>query len=230
MTSPTIVPRSRLILFGVLAAFALVLVVASFLYEAQVERWRVQLYAPEPILPEPEFAELSPMVLDTFGTGELLYEAHEWIRSVWRACNTGALHSDPQWVPPPETPHGQMYMAGCQALAGHIDETRKIIANIDPYWTQQATGTVATTLFPAARQGRYELVGPGMELVLEHWPQMHSAIFYAGMGRLAIGDYAGARGQFVRLLETATPGSPPETMKEKARELLERIEETTNGQ
>jgi hypothetical protein len=31
-------------------------------------------------------------------------------------------------------------------------------------------------------------------------------------------------------LETATPGSPPETMKEKARELLERIEETTNGQ
>jgi hypothetical protein len=53
---------------------------------------------------------------------------------------------------------------------------------------------------------------------------MHSAIFYAAMGRLAIGDYDGARGQFVRFLETATPGSVPEARKEKARELLARIE------
>jgi hypothetical protein len=233
MTSAGVVPRQRLKLYGVLAVFALVIAIASFLYEAEVESWRAQLYAPEPILPEPEFAELSPMVLDTFETGELLFEAHEWIRSVWRACNTGALESDPQWTPPPPTSHGQMYMAGCQALAGRTEVSRQIIDEIDEYWRLQAAGTVATTLFPAARQGRYELVGPGMELVLEHWPHMHNAMFYAGMGRWATGDYPAAREYFTRFLETtATPGSVPEERRAKARELLSRIDvhEKMDGQ
>jgi hypothetical protein len=226
MISSIVVPRARLMLYGGLAVFALVIVIASFLYEAQVERWRVQLYAPRPTLPEPEFAELHPIVLDTFATGELRFEAHEWIRSVWRACNTAELESDPQWVPPPATPHGQMYMAGCQALAGRSDVSREIIDDIDEYWRLEAAGTVATTLFPAARQGRYELAGPGMELVLEHWPHMHSATFYAGMGRLAIGDYPAAREHFARFVETAAPGSVSEAMRSKARELLARIEES----
>jgi hypothetical protein len=206
-------------LYGGLAVFAVVGLGASFVYEARVAAWREQLYAPEPIPPEPEFYEMSTTTRDNFSE-ETRYFAERWIRSVWRACNTGALSTDPNWTPPPATDHGDMFLGACFALAGRFDETRRIIDDMDPNARLAATGILMNVVMPAARQGRYDVASPGLELGLEYWPEAQVSLFHGGLGRLARGDLEGARELFVRLLEFDSPGTLLEQMRAKARELI----------
>jgi hypothetical protein len=216
--------RPRLMLYAGLTAFALVGLVASLFYEAGVEATRLQMYAPEPVIPEPEFAEMYPTTLDGFGGVVSRFDADQWIRSMWRACNAGDLEADASWRPPPPTPHGQMYLAACVALAGQIERARDIIDALPEANRTEAAGVLSTATFPAARQERYEVAGPAMELVLEHWPTMEGAIFHAGRGRLATGDLDGARDYLLRYVATTTSGTVPDLQRAWARELLARID------
>jgi hypothetical protein len=206
-------------LYGGLAVFAVVGLGASFVYEARVAAWREQLYAPEPIAPEPEFWEMYMTTRDNFSE-ETRYFADRWIRSVWRACNTGELSADPAWIPPPATEHGDMFMAGCFALAGRINESRRIVDGLDEGERPAATGILIDVVMPAARQGRFEVASPALELGLQYWPQFQSARFHAGLGRLAVGDLEGARAFLVRVVQDETPGTFADQMRAKARELV----------
>src|SRR5438105_15882903 len=90
--------------------------------------------------------------------------------------------------PPPKTVAGAGYQAACYALAGHIDDARRVIDQLAADDRPRAAGIVFEVGHPVADAGDDRSAGPIMELVLEYWPNNYMALYHAGMSEYSLGQ------------------------------------------
>ena len=127
-----------------------------------------------------------------------------WFRRVRPYCNSVEVSVLQRHTPAPATLDGQGYRAACYALAGEIDQARRVIDALpaDDRW--RAAGIVFDVGHPVADAGDDRSAGPIMELVVDYWPNHYMALYHAGMAEYMLGQHALARQNlesFVRIYE-----------------------------
>ena len=119
-------------------------------------------------------------------------DADQWFRRMKPYCNSVEL----KFVnssPPPDTWQGHGYLAACYALAGKIDDARRVIDRIDQNDRIRAAGIVFNVGHPVADAGDDRAAGPIMELVIDYWPNHYMALYHAGMAEYMLGQSALAK-------------------------------------
>jgi hypothetical protein len=84
---------------------------------------------------------------------------------------------------------GAGYHAACFALAGRIDDARRIIDRLAPKDRHRAAGIVFDVGHPVADAGDDRAAGPIMELVIDYWSNHYMALYHAGMAEYMLGQY-----------------------------------------
>ena len=127
-----------------------------------------------------------------------------WFRRVRPYCNSVEVSVLQRHTPAPATFDGQGYRAACYALAGQIDEARRVIDALPADERWRAAGIVFEVGHPVADAGDDRSAGPIMELVVDYWPNHYMALYHAGMAEYMLGQHALARQNlqaFIRLYE-----------------------------
>ena len=114
--------------------------------------------------------------------------AEVWWRRVRPYCNAVEVRVLQRQTPPPSTTAGAGYMAACFALAGQIDEARRIIDRLEPNERYRAAGIVFDVGHPVADAGDDRSAAPIMELVIDYWPNHYMALYHAGMAEYMLGQ------------------------------------------
>jgi hypothetical protein len=112
----------------------------------------------------------------------------EWFRQVKPYCNSVEVTVLQRGTPPPQTTEGAGYHAACFALAGKIDDARRIIDALDPAERNAAVAIVFDVGHPVADAGDDRSAGPIMELVVDYWPTHYMALYHAGMAEYMLGQ------------------------------------------
>jgi hypothetical protein len=112
----------------------------------------------------------------------------EWFRRVKPYCNAVEVHVLQRQMTPPATSDGAGYHAACFALAGRIDDARKIIDKLPDSQRAAAAGIVFNVGHPVADAGDDRSAGPIMELVIDYWPNHYMALYHAGMAEYMLGQ------------------------------------------
>jgi len=128
-----------------------------------------------------------------FGGGSSVYaepttEAIQWFRRVKPYCNSVEVQTVQQQSPPPNTVAGAGYRAACYALAGRIDDARRVIDQVPSNDRFKAVGIVFDVGHPVADAGDDRSAGPIMELVIDYWPNHYMALYHAGMAEYMLGQ------------------------------------------
>ena len=149
-------------------------------------------------------------------------DASVWFRRVRPYCNPVELHVVIRDTPAPTTVDGQGYLAACYALAGRIDDARRVIDALPKESRMNAAGIVFNVGHPVADGGDDRAAGPIMELVVDYWPDHYMALYHAGMAEYMLGQHALARKNLTAFLEIyrASDG-----WVSNAREVLARIDD-----
>jgi tetratricopeptide (TPR) repeat protein len=127
-------------------------------------------------------------------------DAEEWWRRARPYCNAVEVRVLQRQTAPPATVAGAGYHAACFALAGQIDEARKIIDGLAPNDRYRAAGTVFDVGHPVADAGDDRSAAPIMELVIDYWPNHYMALYHAGMAEYMLGQRALARKNLTEFL------------------------------
>ena len=90
--------------------------------------------------------------------------AEVWWRRVRPYCNAVEVRVLQQQTAPPHTTAGAGYNAACFALAGQIDQARRIIDSLSPNERYRAAGIVFDVGHPVADAGDDRSAAPIMEL------------------------------------------------------------------
>ena len=114
--------------------------------------------------------------------------AEVWWRRVRPYCNTVEVRVVQQQMTPPRTAAGAGYQAACFALAGQIDQARRIIDSLAPNERYRAVGIVFDVGHPVADAGDDRSAAPIMELVIDYWPNHYMALYHAGMAEYMLGQ------------------------------------------
>jgi tetratricopeptide (TPR) repeat protein len=112
----------------------------------------------------------------------------EWFRQVKPYCNVVEVQTVAARMVPPATVAGAGYHAACFALAGRIDDARRIIDKLSPSDRYKAAGIVFDAGHPVADAGDDRSAGPIMELVIDYWPNHYMALYHAGMAEYMLGQ------------------------------------------
>jgi hypothetical protein len=128
-------------------------------------------------------------------------DAASWFRRVKPYCNSVEIGVIQNQMPAPATLEGVGYHAACFALAGQIDNARKLIDNLDPNDRVRAAGIVFDVGHPVADAGDDRSAGPIMELVIDYWPNHYMALYHAGMSEYMLGQHALAKKNLAAFLE-----------------------------
>jgi hypothetical protein len=120
-------------------------------------------------------------------------DAAEWFRRVKPYCNSVEITVVQRQSPPPANTAGVGYHAACYALAGKIDEARRLIDGLQPAERYRAAGIVFEIGHPVADAGDDRSAGPIMELVIDYWPNHYMALYHAGMAEYMLGQRALAK-------------------------------------
>lgn len=112
----------------------------------------------------------------------------EWFRQVKPYCNSVEVQTVARRLTPPATASGAGYHAACFALAGRIDDARRIIDELAPSDRYKAAGVVFDVAHPVADAGDDRSAGPIMELVIDYWPNHYMALYHAGMAEYMLGQ------------------------------------------
>ena len=80
-------------------------------------------------------------------------DAVQWFRRVKPYCNSVEVQTVQQQSPPPNTAAGAGYHAACYALAGRIDDARRVIDQLSPDDRFKAAGIVFDVGHPVADAG-----------------------------------------------------------------------------
>src|SRR3982751_427335 len=120
-------------------------------------------------------------------------EAAVWWRRVRPYCNPVEVRVLQQQTAPPRTTAGAGYHAACFALAGQIDDARRVIDSLSPNERYRAAGIVFDVGHPVADAGDDLAAGPIMELVVDYWPNHYMALYHAGMAEYMLGQFQLAR-------------------------------------
>jgi hypothetical protein len=115
-------------------------------------------------------------------------DAVQWFRRVKPYCNSVEVQTVQRQSPPPSTVAGAGYHAACFALAGRIDDARRVIDQLSPSDRYKATGIVFDVGHPVADAGDDRSAGPIMELVIDYWPNHYMALYHAGMAEYMLGQ------------------------------------------
>lgn len=115
-------------------------------------------------------------------------DAIQWFRRVKPYCNSVEVQTIQRQSPPPNTVAGAGYRAACYALAGRIDDARRVIDQLSPGDRYKATGIVFDVGHPVADAGDDRSAGPIMELVIDYWPNHYMALYHAGMAEYMLGQ------------------------------------------
>ena len=138
--------------------------------------------APEPTHVEPALVP----------SGAITADASEWFRRVKPYCNSVEI-GFVRGTPAPAGVEGAGFEAACFALAGRIDDSRRIIDRLSPDERVNAAGIVFEVGHPIADAGDDRAAGPIMELVVDYWPNHYMALYHAGMAEYMLGQSALAR-------------------------------------
>lgn len=112
----------------------------------------------------------------------------EWFRRVKPYCNTVEVATLDQRAKPPATVAGAGYHAACFALAGRIDDARRIVDGLAPNDRYKAVGIVFDVGHPVADAGDDRSAAPIMEMVIDYWPNHYMALYHAGMAEYMLGQ------------------------------------------
>jgi len=115
-------------------------------------------------------------------------DAAQWFRRVKPYCNSVEVATLERGTPAPATIDGAGYHAACLALAGRIDEARRVIDAVPQPNRAQAVGIVFEVGHPVADAGDDKSAGPIMELVVDYWPNHYMALYHAGMAEYMLGQ------------------------------------------
>ena len=118
--------------------------------------------------------------------------AEQWFRRMKPYCNSVELKFV-NGSPPPDGWQGQAYLASCYALAGKIDDARRVIDHLEEKERFRAAGVVFNVGHPVADAGDDRAAGPIMELVIDYWPNHYMALYHAGMAEYMLGQSALAK-------------------------------------
>ncbi len=149
-------------------------------------------------------------------------DASVWFRRVRPYCNPVELHVVVRDTPAPTTVDGQGFLAACYALAGRIDDARRVIDALPKESRMNAAGIVFNVGHPVADAGDDRAAGPIMELVIDYWPDHYMALYHAGMAEYMLGQHALARKNLKAFLEIYRAG---DGWVSNAREVLARIDD-----
>jgi hypothetical protein len=127
-------------------------------------------------------------------------EAAEWFRRARPYCNAVEVRVLQRQTAPPATTAGAGYHAACFALAGQIDEARRIIDGLSPNERVGAANIVFEVGHPVADAGDDRSAAPIMELVIDYWPNHYMALYHAGMAEYMLGQRALAKKNLTEFL------------------------------
>jgi tetratricopeptide (TPR) repeat protein len=112
-----------------------------------------------------------------------------WFRRAKPYCNTVEVATIEQRLGrPPATPEGIGYHAACLALAGRVDDARRVIDQLPEESQRFAANVVFNVGHPVADAGDDRSAGPIMELVIDYWPDHYMALYHAGMSEYMLGQ------------------------------------------
>jgi len=115
-------------------------------------------------------------------------DAAQWFRRARPYCNSVEVATLQRTSPPPATVDGAGFHAACLALAGRIDDARRIIDGVAAGNRNQAVNIVFEVGHPVADAGDDRSAGPIMELVVDYWPNHYMALYHAGMAEYMLGQ------------------------------------------
>lgn len=148
----------------------------------------------------------------------------EWFRRVKPYCNTVEIQTLQQQSPAPETVAGAGYHAACFALAGRIDDARRVVDQLPHNQRLTAVGIVFEVGHPVADAGDDRSAGPIMELVVDYWPSHYMALYHAGAAEYMLGQRDLARHNLKRFLQVY---NQPDGWTANAKTMLERLDDRT---
>ena len=114
--------------------------------------------------------------------------AEVWFRRARPYCNSVEVRVLQRQTAPPATTAGVGYHAACFALAGQIDEARRVIDSLSPNERYKAAAIVFDVGHPVADAGDDRSAAPIMELVIDYWPNHYMALYHAGMAEYMLGQ------------------------------------------
>ena len=115
-------------------------------------------------------------------------EAAQWFRRVKPYCNSVEVATLERGTRAPATVEGAGYHAACLALAGRIDDARRVIDAVPQATRYQSVGIIFDVGHPVADAGDDKSAGPIMELVIDYWPNHYMALYHAGMAEYMLGQ------------------------------------------
>ena len=154
-------------------------------------------------------------------------DAAEWFRRAKPYCNAVEINVLQQQASPPATLDGAGVHAACFALAGRIDDARRIIDALPASDRVRAAGIVFDVGHPVADAGDDRSAAPIMELVVDYWPTHYMALYHAAMAEYMLGQRDLARRnltEFLRLYH-ANDG-----WRSNGIEVLRRLKDSTGRQ
>lgn len=128
-------------------------------------------------------------------------DAAEWFRRVKPYCNAVEISVLARQNSAPPTTDGAGYNAACHALAGRIDDARRIIDRLPQGDRYRAAGIVFDVGHPVADAGDDRSAGPIMELVVDYWPTHYMALYHAGMSEYMLGQHDLAKKNLTEFLQ-----------------------------
>lgn len=131
-------------------------------------------------------------------------DAVEWFRRVKPYCNAVEITVLQRQATPPATLDGAGFHAACFALAGKIDDARRIIDALPAADRHRAAGIVFDVGHPVADAGDDRSAAPIMEMVADYWPNHYMALYHAAMAEYMLGQHDLARHNLTEFLRLYT--------------------------
>jgi hypothetical protein len=128
-----------------------------------------------------------------------------WFQSIKPFCNGVEVQVQLRHNPAPKTLEGAGYEAACYALAGRIDDARRIIDAVSEGERHQAVGIVFEVAHPVADAGDDKAAGPIMQMVVDYWPNHYMALYHAGMSEYILDQPDLARKHLESFLQYYSP-------------------------
>lgn len=154
-------------------------------------------------------------------------DAAEWFRRAKPYCNAVEITVLQRQVSPPPSLEGAGFHAACLALAGRIDDARRIIDALPSGDQSRAAGIVFDVGHPVADAGDDRSAAPIMELVVDYWPNHYMALYHAAMAEYMLGQRDLARRNLMEFLRLYTVNDGWRT---NGIEVLRRLNDSTGVQ
>jgi thioredoxin-like negative regulator of GroEL len=154
-------------------------------------------------------------------------DAAEWFRRAKPYCNAVEITVLQRQASPPANLEGAGFHAACFALAGKIDDARRIIDALPASDRHRAAGIVFDVGHPVADAGDDRSAAPIMELVVDYWPNHYMALYHAAMAEYMLGQRDLARRNLTEFLKLYNVN---DGWRSNGIEVLRRLNDSTSSQ